>query len=245
MKEDKIIYGIHSVAEALKGNQDLEKIYINKSVQSSALEEIVQLAKQHGVKISFVPAVKFMKYAHLNHQDVIAHLSLVVYASFEETVEKVLQENEQPIFLLLDGVTDVRNLGAIVRTAACTGVDAIILPMNNSAPINEDAIKTSSGAVFQVPICRVNHMNDAVYYLQSSGVSILAATEKTDQLIYTHTLSQKLAVIMGDEGRGVNPSTLKLADLKLKLPLLGSIGSLNVSVACGAFLYEIVRQRMS
>jgi 23S rRNA (guanosine2251-2'-O)-methyltransferase len=245
MKEDKIIYGIHSVAEALKGNQDLEKIYINKSVQSSALEEIVQLAKQQGVKVSFVPAVKFMKYAHLNHQDVIAHLSLVVYASFEETVEKVLQENEQPIFLLLDGVTDVRTLGAIVRTASCTGVDAIILPMNNSAPINEDAIKTSSGAVFQVPICRVNHMNDAVYYLQSSGVSILAATEKTDQLIYTHTLPQKLAVIMGDEGRGVNPSTLKLADLKLKLPLSGSIGSLNVSVACGAFLYEIVRQRMS
>lgn len=244
MKEDKIIYGIHSVAEALKGSQDLEKIYINKSVQSDGLEEVVQLAKQKGVKVSFVPAVKFMKYAHLNHQDVIAHLSLVVYAPFEETIEKIIEENEQPIFLLLDGVTDVRNLGAIVRTAACTGVDAVILPMNNSAPINEDAVKTSSGAVFQIPICRVNHINDALYYLQASGVTIIAATEKTEKVIYNQQLPFKVGLIMGDEGKGVHPSTLKLAELKLKLPMLGSIGSLNVSVACGAFLYEIVRQRM-
>ncbi len=244
MKEDKIIYGIHSVAEALKGGQELEKILINKSVQSPALEEIVKLAKQQGVKISFVPAIKFKNVAHLNHQDVIAYLSLVMYVPFEQTIETILSEKQNPVFLLLDGVTDVRNLGAIIRTAVCTGVDAIILPKNNSAPINEDAVKTSSGAVFQIPICRVNHINDALYYLQSSGVSIVAATEKTEKVLYGENLPQKIAIVMGDEGKGVHPSILKLADLKLKLPLLGNIGSLNVSVACGAFLYEVVRQRM-
>lgn len=244
MKEDKIIYGIHSVAEALKGNQDLEKILINKSVQSPALEEIINLAKKNGVKISFVPTIKFKNIAHLNHQDVIAYVSMVIYSCFDEIIEKVLEEKENPVFLLLDGVTDVRNLGAIIRTAVCTGVDVIVLPKNNSAPINEDAVKTSSGAVFQVPICRVNHLNDAIYYLRSSGVNIIAATEKTEKVLYTEILPKKIAVVMGDEGRGVNPSILKLADLKLKLPLLGNIGSLNVSVACGAFLYEVVRQRM-
>lgn len=244
MKEDKIIYGIHSVAEALKGNQDLEKILINKSIQSPALEEVIQLAKQNGVKVSFVPAIKFKNIAHLNHQDVIAYVSLVMYSSFEESAEKVLEENENPVFLLLDGVTDVRNLGAIIRTAVCTGVDMVVLPKNNSAPINEDAVKTSSGAVFQIPICRVNHINDALYYLQSSGVSIIAATEKTEKVIYEQTLPAKIAIVMGDEGKGVHPTTLKLADLKLKLPLLGSIASLNVSVACGAFLYEVVRQKL-
>lgn len=245
MKEDQIIYGIHSVQEALKEQTQIEKIFINKSVQSQGLEEIIQLAKIEGIKVSFVPVIKFKKYAHLNHQDVIAHLSLLSYADFETTVNEVLETSNNATFLLLDGVTDVRNLGAIIRTAECTKVDAIILPKNNSAPINEDAIKTSSGAAFKIPIIRVNHINDAIYYLQASGVSIAAATEKTEELIYSHSLPNKIAVVMGDEGRGVSPTVLKLADYKLKLPLLGSIESLNVSVACGAILYEIVRQRMN
>lgn len=243
MKED-IIYGTHSVIEALKSQQAIEKILLNKGQRNEAYEEIIQLAKEQQIKISFVPQVKFKKYEHLNHQEVIAYTSPIAFADFEATVESILEKKENPLFLILDGVTDVRNLGAIIRTAECTGVDAIILPKNNSAGINKDAVKTSAGAIFKVPICKVDHLHDALFYFQSSGVQLIGATEKTDQYVYQQEFGQKLALVMGDEHKGISNSTLKQLDARVKLPLLGNIDSLNVSVACGAILYEIVRRKL-
>lgn len=243
MKQE-IIYGIHSVIEALKSEQTIDKILLNKGQRNESYEEIIQLAKKQQVKISYVPQVKFKKYEHLNHQEVIAYTSPVAFNDFEPTIEAILESKENVLFLILDGVTDVRNLGSIVRTAECTGVDAIVLPRNNSAGINKDAVKTSAGAIFSVPICKVDHLHDALFYFQSSGVQLIAASEKTENYIYDQAISNKVALIMGDENKGVSNATLKLADAKVKLPMLGNISSLNVSVACGALLYEIVRRKM-
>ena len=146
-------------------------------------------------------------------------------------------------FYFLDKLSDVRNFGAIIRTAECTGVDGIIIQKKGGAPVKGDTIKTSAGAVFKIPICKVNHIKDAVFYMQASGIRVIAATEKTNNTLYNVSFTEPCAIIMGSEGRGINPSTLKVVDEKAKLPLLGDIESLNVSVACGAFLYEVVRQR--
>ena len=174
----------------------------------------------------------------------MAKISPVEFKSLEEIVEQVQENSTAPLFLLLDQIDDVRNFGAIIRTAECCGVNAIIVQKKGGAPITADTVKTSAGAIFNIPIAKVDHIKDAIYYLQSSGIKVLAATEKTDDLIYDTDLSQSLALVMGNEGRGINPSVLKIVDEKAKLPMKGSIGSLNVSVACGAFLYEVLRQRL-
>ena len=158
--------------------------------------------------------------------------------AFEQETKK------NPLFLLLDQLSDVRNFGAIIRTAECTGVDGIIIQKSGGAPINGDTVKTSAGAVFNIPICKVDHIKDAMFYLQASDIKVIAATEKTENTIYDIDFKQGCAIIMGSEDRGINPSILKLVDDKAKLPMYGSIASLNVSVACGAFLYEAVRQRL-
>ena len=145
---------------------------------------------------------------------------------------------------MLDQISDVRNFGAIIRTAECTGVNGIIVQKKGGAPVNGDAIKTSAGAVFKIPICKVDHIKDAMFYMQASGIKVIAATEKTNNTIYDISLKEPCAIRMGSEGRGINPSVLKLVDAKAKLPLLGDIESLNVSVACGVFLYEVLRQRL-
>ena len=155
----------------------------------------------------------------------------------------VMESGKNPLFLLLDQISDVRNFGAIIRTAECTGVNGIIIQKKGGAPVNGDTIKTSAGAVFKIPICKVDHIKDAVFFMQASGIKVVAATEKTSDTLYDVTFTEPCAIIMGSEGRGINPSTLKVVDAKAKLPLLGDIESLNVSVACGALLYEVVRQR--
>jgi 23S rRNA (guanosine2251-2'-O)-methyltransferase len=154
-----------------------------------------------------------------------------------------MESGKTPLFLLLDQLSDVRNFGAIIRTAECTGVSGIIIQKKGGAPVNGDTIKTSAGAIFKIPICKVDHIKDAVFYLQASGIKVIAATEKTDHLLYDVSFKEPCAIIMGSEGSGINPSVLSVVDDKAKLPILGEIESLNVSVACGAFLYEVVRQR--
>jgi 23S rRNA (guanosine2251-2'-O)-methyltransferase len=160
-------------------------------------------------------------------------------------IQNTLEKKQTPLFLLLDQISDVRNFGAIIRTAECTGVNGIIIQKDGSAPVNAETIKTSAGAAFKVPICKVDHIKDALFILQASDIKTVAATEKTEDSIFDIDFNQPIAIIMGSEHRGVNPSILKMVDYKAKLPLLGEIESLNVSVACGAFLYETVRQRMN
>jgi 23S rRNA (guanosine2251-2'-O)-methyltransferase len=156
----------------------------------------------------------------------------------------VIESGKTPLFIMLDQLSDVRNFGAIIRTAECTGVDGIIIQKKGGAPINGDTIKTSAGAVFKIPICKVDHIKDALFHLQASGIKVIAATERTEHVLYDVSFKEPCAIILGSEGKGVSPSVLKLVDAKAKLPMYGDIGSLNVSVACGAFLYEVIRQRL-
>ncbi|MBT8209582.1 MAG: 23S rRNA (guanosine(2251)-2'-O)-methyltransferase RlmB, partial [Eudoraea sp.] len=167
------------------------------------------------------------------------------FHNFETLVDEVTSAKEDRLFLLLDRVSDVRNFGAIIRTAECTGVDGIVILSSGSAPVTADTVKTSAGAVFNIPIAKVSHMKDAVYYLQASGVEVVAATEKTSNTLYDLDLKKPLAIVMGSEDKGISPAILKITDHLAKIPMVGDIASLNVSVACGVFLYEAVRQRMS
>ncbi|MCM4157509.1 23S rRNA (guanosine(2251)-2'-O)-methyltransferase RlmB [Gramella sp. AN32] len=244
MNEQTRIFGIRTVIEAIDSNESIEKIYVQKGISGPLFQELNRKIKEGNFSISYVPIEKLNKLANGNHQGVVANISPIQFVSLEDLMNSMENSESTPLFLLLDGLTDVRNFGAIIRTAECCGVNGIIIPEKGSAPINADAVKTSAGAVFKIPICKVSHIKDAVFYLQSYGVKLLAATEKTDTVIYDVKLDQPLGIIMGNEGVGVSKSVLKASDFTAKLPLLGSIESLNVSVACGAFLYEVVRQRI-
>lgn len=245
MEKDNQIYGIRAIIEAINSNKAIDKVFIQKGPQGSLFKELETLIRKKGISSSYVPIEKLNRLTKNNHQGAIANISPITFYSIEELVEPILQEKENPLFLLLDQLSDVRNFGAIIRTAECTGVDGIIIPKKGAAPVTADTIKTSAGAAFKVPIAKVDHIKDAVFYMQSSGVKVVAATEKTENTVYQVSFKGPIAIVMGSEDIGISPSVLKVADYKAKLPLLGEIGSLNVSVACGVFLYEAVRQRMA
>lgn len=243
-KESTTIFGIRAVIEAIQNDETIDKIYIQKGLSGHLIQELLQKTRSGNYNLSYVPVEKLNKLAKGNHQGVVAKISPVGFFTMEEIVEKTLEKQTAPLFLLLDQIDDVRNFGAIIRTAECCGVDGIIIPKKGGAPVTADTVKTSAGAIFNIPLIKVDHIKDAIYYLQSSGIKVVAATEKTDTLLYSADFKAPLALVMGNEGKGISDSVLKLADEKAKLPMMGSIGSLNVSVACGAFLYEIVRQRL-
>ncbi|UBZ15109.1 23S rRNA (guanosine(2251)-2'-O)-methyltransferase RlmB [Flagellimonas marinaquae] len=238
------IYGIRAVLEAINAGQPINKIFIQKGLKGDLYKELESSARKSGIGLSYVPVEKLNRLTrNNNHQGAVAQISPVEFHQFEELVEQVLSKEETPLFLMLDGVSDVRNFGAIIRTAECCGVHAIIVPKSGAAPITDDTVKTSAGAAFNVPIAKVDHLKDAIFYLQSSGIVVTGATEKADDEIYGVDFNQPTAIIMGSEEKGISPSTLSIIDHQAKLPLMGKIGSLNVSVACGVFLYEVVRQR--
>lgn len=239
------IYGIRAVLEAIGAEQPINKIFLQKGLKGELFKELETTIRKNGISTSYVPIEKLNRLTRNNHQGVVAQISPVKFHVFETLVENILAQEEKPFFLLLDQVSDVRNFGAIIRTAECCGVHGIIVPKNGAAPITDDTVKTSAGAAFTVPIAKVDHLKDALFYLQSSNIQVVAATEKTEDEIYAVDFDQPIAIIMGSEDKGISPSILSMVDHKAKLPLLGSIGSLNVSVACGVFLYEVVRQRRS
>lgn len=239
------IFGIRAVIEAINSGATIQKIYLQKDLKGNLFSELNAIIKEKNIATSYVPIEKLNHLSkNSNHQGVAATISPIDFYDLEKLIEDVLDKDTPPLFLLLDQLTDVRNFGAIIRTAECTGVDGIIIQSHGSAPLNADAIKTSAGAAFKVPISRVNHLKDALFLLQAHDIKLVAATEKTTENIYDINFKDPIAIIMGSENRGVNPSILKMVDYKAKLPLLGNIESLNVSVACGAFLYEVVRQRL-
>jgi 23S rRNA (guanosine2251-2'-O)-methyltransferase len=242
MDKNEMIYGLRPILEAIENQRDISKIYFLKEGNGVLFNQLKFAAKKAGVGTSFVPEEKLYKLTKENHQGAVAVLSPVGYANLEEVLEAT-DLSKNPMFLLLDGVTDVGNYGAIIRTAECTGVTAIVVSEKGSAPINAVVVKTSAGAVFNIPICKVNHLKDAIFLMQAYGIQIAGASEKADASIYKTDLNTPLALVMGSEDRGINPSTLKTLDKTFQLPMLGKIASLNVSVACGAMLYEAVRQR--
>lgn len=241
--KDNTIFGIYPIQEALASNIILDKVYIQKGINSDKIDALVSQLDMKNIKVSSVPIEKLNRLTRGNHQGIVALTSPVAFHSLEDIIENVLSKSSTPLFLILDQITDVRNFGAILRTAECTGVDAVIIQKSGGAPITGDTVKTSAGAIFKIPICKVDHIKDAIFYLQGSGIITLAATEKTRNTIYSVDLNRPLAIIMGSEGKGISHSVLNLVDEKAALPLLGEINSLNVSVACGAFLYEVIRQR--
>lgn len=243
-RDTTTIFGIRAVIEAIQNNETIDKIYIQKGLAGQLFHELQQKTKSGDYNISYVPIEKLNKLVKGNHQGVVAKISPIEFADLEAVVEKSLQQQKAPLFLLLDQVDDVRNFGAMIRTAECCGVDGIIIPKKGGAPVTADTVKTSAGAIFKIPLIKVDHIKDAIYYMQASGVKVVAATEKTNDLLYSVDLKQPIALVMGNEGKGISDSVLKLVDEKAKLPMAGTIGSLNVSVACGAFLYEVVRQRL-
>lgn len=239
------IFGIRSIIEAIESGSTINKVYLQKGLRGNLFFELEKLIKKNKITTSFVPVEKLERLSKgNNHQGAVAQISPVEFYDLENLIEQTIKSDKTPLFLLLDQISDVRNFGAIIRTAECTGVDGIIIQQSGSAPINAETIKTSAGAAFKVPICRVNHIKDAIYTLKASDIKIVAATEKTEDLVYTIDFNQPIAIVMGSEHKGVNPSILKIVDYKARLPLLGEIESLNVSVACGAFLYEAIRQRL-
>jgi len=222
----------------------VDKIFIQQNLDGPLIQQLKSLGKTKGLSFNYVPAEKLNRMSKGNHQGAIAKISPVKFVAIEDLVANAFDKSTPPLFILLDQLSDVRNFGAILRTAECAGASGVIIQKDGSAPVNGDTVKTSAGAVFNIPICKVDHIKDAIYYLQGSDIKVIAATEKTDQLIYDTDFKSACAIIMGSEGRGINPSVLKISDTLAKLPILGKIDSLNVSVACGAILYEVVRQRL-
>jgi len=243
MENNSKIFGIRTVIEAINSGTTIDKVFIQKGLRGELFQELESLLRKEEVNTSYVPVEKLNRLSDKNHQGVVALISPIEFYDLDDLVLNVIESGKTPLFLLLDQLSDVRNFGAIIRTAECTGVDGIIIQKKGGAPVNADTVKTSAGAVFKVPICKVDHIKDAMFHLQASGIKVIAATEKTDNTLYDVSFKEPCAIIMGSEGKGITPSILKLADATAKLPILGEIESLNVSVACGAFLYEVVRQR--
>ncbi|MUU79538.1 23S rRNA (guanosine(2251)-2'-O)-methyltransferase RlmB [Winogradskyella endarachnes] len=243
MKDETTIFGIRAIIEAIKSGKTIDKVFLQKGLHGDLFKELESIIRLESINSSYVPVEKLNRLAKGNHQGAVAQISPIEFHDIDDLVSSVLESDQMPLFLLLDQLSDVRNFGAIVRTAECTGVNGIIIQKKGGTPINGDTIKTSAGAIFKIPICKVDHIKDAVFHMQSSGIRVIAATEKAENYLYDISFKEPCAIIMGSEGRGINPSVLKVVDHQAKLPILGDIESLNVSVACGAFLYEAVRQR--
>ena len=237
------IYGVRAIIECIEAKQSIEKVWLLKGQASPIFKELERLLRENNVSHSYVPKERLDRFNAKNHQGAIAAISPIDFVPLEIMIEKALEKDTPPLFLLLDQITDTRNLGAIIRSASATGVDGIILPQTGSARINSDTIKTSAGAIFSVPLAKVDHLKDAIYQLQASDIKTIGMSEKAENTVYQENISGPLALVMGSEEKGIAKSTLAIPDKTVKLPMLGTISSLNVSVACGTVLYEVVRQR--
>ena len=243
MEKNTEIYGIRAVIEAINSSKDIDKIFIQTGLKGKLIGQLESLIRKNKINFSYVPTQKLDRLSKKNHQGVIARIAPIKFYTIDSFSE-VIEKSNNPFVLILDQINDVRNFGAIIRTAEISGVDGIIIQNSSSAPVNSDTIKTSAGAIFNIPICKVNHIKDAIYHLQSMNISIISASEKSEKNIYDVDLKVPLAIIMGSEQKGINKSVINLSNESVKLPMYGKIESLNVSVACGIFLYEVVRQRI-
>lgn len=245
MEKENIIFGVRPVIEAINAGKEIDKLYIQRDIKGSGLSELRNAVKKAKIAFSHVPIQKINRHTSGNHQGVLAFISPIELADIETVIPTLFDEGKTPFILVLDKLTDVRNFGAIARTAECAGVDAIVVPKRESAQINADAIKTSAGALHKIPVCKVNNLTDTVMFLQASGLKIVGCTEKTEQSIYEVDYSSPTAIIMGSEDKGISNQLLKICDDKAKIPMAGEIASLNVSVAAGIILYEAVKQRIN
>lgn len=244
MEQDNLIFGTRAVIEALNAGKDVEKILIQKGLSNELYNQLRQALKGQTVPLQFVPPEKLKRLTDKNHQGVVAYLTEITYYQTDELLQELFEKGKTPLLLVLDRVTDVRNFGAIARSAECAAVDFIIIPSRGSAQINGDAIKTSAGALHRLKVCREDNLKNTLDYLRESGLQVVACHEKTKRLIYDADFTQPTVVIMGSEENGISNEYLKRSHQQVKIPMPGTIASLNVSVATGIVLFEAVKQRL-
>ena len=245
MEKNEMIFGIRAVIEAVEAGKEIDKILVKKDLQGDLAKELFDLIKGRGFFVQRVPVERLNRITRKNHQGVIAFISAVSYQRLGDIIPSLFEEGKDPFIVLLDGITDVRNFGAIARTCECTGVDAIVLPERGSVSVNADAVKTSAGALLHIPVCRERSIHSAIRYLKDSGIKVVAASEKAVMNYTRVDYTVPVAVVMGAEDTGVDADNLRLCDEMVAIPQVGNIGSLNVSVAAGVMMYEVVRQRFS
>lgn len=243
MEKSDYIFGLRAIIEAIEAGRDIDKILVKKDINGDLAKELLAKAKEYEVLVRRVPVEKLNRITMKNHQGAVAILSAVPYHRLDNVIPLLYEEGRTPMMVVLDGVTDIRNFGAIARTACCAGVDAIVIPSHNSVSITADAVKTSAGALFHIPVCRERSTLDAIKQLKDNGYKIVAATEKGAVNYTKIDFTVPVAIVMGAEETGISEDVLRLADDLAAIPILGKIGSLNVSVAAGVMIYEAVRQR--
>lgn len=241
--KQEIAYGVHPVLEAIDSGKEIEKVFIQKGLRTEHFGTLMALLKEHAIPYQFVPVEKLNRLTRKNHQGIVAYISPIVFYQLEDILPAIYEAGKTPFLLILDKITDVRNFGAILRTAECSGIHAVIIPTRNTAQLNSDTIKSSAGAIFKVPLCRSENLKHTIEFVRQSGLQVVAATEKATNAVFEANMTGPLALIMGSEGEGISPEYLKMSDHEVKIPLLGEIESLNVSVAAGILMYEVVRQR--
>ena len=241
--DNNLIFGIRPVVEAIEAGREIEKLYIRKGAEGQLMTELRDLCLRHRVRVQEVPVEKLNRLVRGNHQGVVAQLAAIAYVQLDDILERV-PDDETPLVVVFDGVTDVRNFGAIARSAECAGAHGLIAPLKNSAPVNAEAIRASAGALTTIPVCRVGSIRNTLKTLQAEGFQVVAATEKSRKLLYDADLRRPTALVMGAEETGISKEVLKLCDERLAIPLIGRIESLNVSAAAAVMLFEVVRQRI-
>lgn len=239
-----MIYGTRAVMEAIAAGKEIEKIMIQSGLSNDLIKELITTARSNNVPFTFVPLEKLKRMSSKNHQGVICLLAAVSFASLDNLIDRAYSEGREPFFLLLDRITDVRNFGAIARTAECAGLDGIVIGEKGNAPITSDAMKTSAGALNHLPVCRERDLKKTLQLLRDNGIRVVACTEKASKDLYEVNLTGPIALIMGSEEDGISDPLIREADELAKIPMKGRIGSLNVSVAAGVAIYEVVRQKM-
>lgn len=243
MKEKEMIFGLRAVIEAVQAGKDIDRVLVKRELQGELFRELQEVMAVHEIPIQKVPLERINRFTRKNHQGVLAFISAVTYQKIEDIVPMLYEEGKNPFIVVLDGITDVRNFGAIARTCEVAGVDAIVIPARGSVRVSADAIKTSAGALHSIPVCRELDIRGAVQFLKDSGIKVVAATEKAAENYTSSSLVDPVAILMGGEDVGISPEVLKICDELVQIPVFGTIQSLNVSVAAGVMLYEVIRQR--
>lgn len=244
MKEEELIYGTRAVIEALDAGKEIDRILVQKGLANELYNQLRKALRNRPVPIQVVPPEKLRRLSSGNHQGVIAYLTEITYYNLEDTLSQVFESGELPLVLILDRITDVRNFGAIARSAECAGVQFMVIPSRGAAQINGDAIKTSAGALHRIKVCREDNLKHSLEYLKESGLQIVSVHEKTEHLIYEADFTKPTALVMGSEEDGISGEYLKRSDMQVKIPMPGKTASLNVSVATGIVLFEAVKQRL-
>src|SRR5574344_1725661 len=244
MKKESIIYGIRPVLEAIEAGKEIDKVLIQTGLKGDLFRELFALVREKKIPFQYIPLVRFRKYTNGNHQGIVCFLSAIEYQSVYDIIPSIYEQGRVPFLLILDKITDVRNIGAIARTAECAGVDAIILPSKGGAQLNEDAVKTSAGALHKIPVCRHSNIKEIIEYLKNSGIQVVGVSEKAQKYYFNADFTQPVCLIMGNEYEGIAFDYLRECHDCVKIPMVGEIASLNVSVATGIVVFEVARQRL-